>query len=638
MNHQEYWILRDFIKLGGHKGAHMPAVLRMPFNIPREGISVPDGVLEFPLTSLRESQNSAKLRKFFDREKFITVGDLPIILKPLDVSQLTQYQAVGIRSLKPLENDLNLLLDLGPDKYHNRFVRFDEQNCPRILASEWVQAFLREFSDQERMLLKGRFSTPRKTLEDFGLEMGLTRERIRQMAKKALRKFKNMYAAEWKSVDGRLLRDLKVRGVMKLEEVTAEFSPLAAETESWLQVFLRMVVAGSKDFGYIFDETLIINAKESSAYHKIVERIDQRIDSLEGPLRLSDFSDLAVPDYFLRTYLTHEFDAKISELGDIDLGTDTKAKRILRCVHHLGSASLKNISNLYQQLYGPISVRNLIQSIRQIPEVLETSRNLFALSSEFGVGKAQRICDRLHKFLTENQNRFPHGIKLTDLRIAMSEDLHDLDDRLISSIVGQDDRFERGKRFLFHLAGQYRSLTDLAESLCAARKEPVTMRELKAYFKESNRGTAQSIAYAVTRSRSLVRIDGHRIMHLWQIFGQGQKLIDFKLAYTIADHVTQTAKQRLTNRLLLIPFIRSTMDSVPNASFSYVIQSLLEKPAFAFDLPAEYGDALSKYLRPDPTDMAGLSTDAIATEKLMTALKSVDYRTYISSLVDGDID
>ena len=85
------------------------------------------------------------------------------------------------------------------DSYLGDFIADDTQISPydatsKRLLRENIEEVLRALSDREAKVLKMRFGLSggrAMTLEEVGKEFGVTRERIRQIESKALRKLKH---------------------------------------------------------------------------------------------------------------------------------------------------------------------------------------------------------------------------------------------------------------------------------------------------------------------------------------------------------------------------------------------------------------------------------------------------------------
>ncbi|MBR0131963.1 MAG: sigma-70 family RNA polymerase sigma factor [Lachnospiraceae bacterium] len=89
---------------------------------------------------------------------------------------------------------------------------FEEDYIKEIYQKEVVQSLLKLCNDNQRFVIEERYgllSNEPKTLEEVGLMMGVTRERVRQIESKALRRFENKLRLESRQ---ELVHELLARG------------------------------------------------------------------------------------------------------------------------------------------------------------------------------------------------------------------------------------------------------------------------------------------------------------------------------------------------------------------------------------------------------------------------------------------
>jgi RNA polymerase sigma factor (sigma-70 family) len=78
--------------------------------------------------------------------------------------------------------------------------RLEEQTTPSVLSSRFISEILSTLTPREEKVLRLRYGIEREkmdhTLEEIGSDFGLTREHVRQIEKKALKKLRHPRASK----------------------------------------------------------------------------------------------------------------------------------------------------------------------------------------------------------------------------------------------------------------------------------------------------------------------------------------------------------------------------------------------------------------------------------------------------------
>lgn len=131
------------------------------------------------LSSLEELVNiSEKLKVSIDEIKYIEAR-----ISGLDVS-ITPLEPFGYSDSQPIINKLTD--DTHPNPEEQSITNFDNDKKSKLIVKSMGCLDPRERS----IISRRRLQDPGETLEEIGKEMGLTKERIRQIENKALRKMK----------------------------------------------------------------------------------------------------------------------------------------------------------------------------------------------------------------------------------------------------------------------------------------------------------------------------------------------------------------------------------------------------------------------------------------------------------------
>ena len=102
--------------------------------------------------------------------------------KPLTLDKYAIFQLKNICELKCWDVGVNVAKEL--------YDAIAGQLKTLVIPSVAIQSLIGELKDRERYVIENRFFKFNKTLEELGAELGLTRERVRQITSKVERKFR----------------------------------------------------------------------------------------------------------------------------------------------------------------------------------------------------------------------------------------------------------------------------------------------------------------------------------------------------------------------------------------------------------------------------------------------------------------
>jgi RNA polymerase primary sigma factor len=133
------------------------------------------------------------------RQMFLEMGREP---KPEEIAERLRMPASKVRSIMQLAQEpVSLETPIGDDEDSTlgNFIEDSKSPIPEHEVikrdlQEKVSQLLSQLNEREALVLKLRFGLdgyPEHTLEQVGKELRVTRERIRQIESKALRKLKN---------------------------------------------------------------------------------------------------------------------------------------------------------------------------------------------------------------------------------------------------------------------------------------------------------------------------------------------------------------------------------------------------------------------------------------------------------------
>jgi RNA polymerase primary sigma factor len=133
------------------------------------------------------------------RQMFLEMGREP---KPEEIAERLRMPASKVRSILQLAQEpVSLETPIGDDEDSTLGSLIEDSKSPipeneviKRDLQEKVSQLLSQLSEREALVLKLRFGLdgyPEHTLEQVGKELKVTRERIRQIESKALRKLRN---------------------------------------------------------------------------------------------------------------------------------------------------------------------------------------------------------------------------------------------------------------------------------------------------------------------------------------------------------------------------------------------------------------------------------------------------------------
>lgn len=141
--------------------------------------------------------NLAKIKRELEQKNINgpTVEAIAEILdvKPVEVTEMEMRLSGRDYSLEySLPDSDQQLLDVIPDTRENYAEKIEEED-ERLYKAKIVKEALSKLNDKERYIIEKRILDENpKTLQEVGDELGITRERVRQIEEKALKKLKDI--------------------------------------------------------------------------------------------------------------------------------------------------------------------------------------------------------------------------------------------------------------------------------------------------------------------------------------------------------------------------------------------------------------------------------------------------------------
>ena len=444
---------------------------------------------------------------------FNTVGEYRRA-KTNAVKRILKLPNVGKSTAEELDILINDLCAID-EKDLNKVADTDTEVDVQVAYSGSIGELIIEIIDnalekRERIVVDGRFSrkTSRKTLEDLGRELGVTRERIRQIEKKALskiaRKLKKYTSAHLDNKFQSELDDIFFKENDFITITTAR--RLASDIDRPITIYISALFTGLSDFldsNYYHGPKIAGWFKNAAAYHEAANYIDLRngqvlslsegISRAHWPIRVDALMELTgQPKCVLTDKVHNNNNYSLRTINDTTYLhiQNVKLKDAMRFIlrKHMRAMTLYEIQKECSYMFSKtLSVAQIGKTLSTMKDALIVDRGAYNLYENLHINEAdlEIIRHYAEQYLLDRQDYISAKVIIAHLkkRHSSANVLHCLNGYSLHGILQDDPRFICMRGLMIGLAtaefhGKYVDLTSEITALMRAKSYPMRIQDI----------------------------------------------------------------------------------------------------------------------------------------------------------------
>ena len=444
---------------------------------------------------------------------FNTVGDYRRAGKDA-VKRILKLPNVGRTTADELDNLINELCAID-NKDLNKGSDADSEVDAPVVYSGSIEELIIEVIDnvleeRERIVVDGRLSrkASRKTLEELGTELRLTRERIRQIEKRALSKIAKRLHRYARAHSGSQVRpeldDIFFKENDFITITTAR--RLANDLDKPLAIYISALFTSLSDFldsTYYHGPRVAGWFKDAAAYHEAASYIESRkgralslsegISRAHWPIRVDALMELTgQPKCVITDKVNNSNNYSIRTVNDATYLhiRNVKLKDAMRFIlrKHMRAMTLYEIQNECSSMFSrTLSVGQIGSTLSTMSDALIVDRGAYNLYENLHIndGDLELIRRYAEQYLLFRQDYISAKVIIADIRKRHSSAhvLHCLNGYSLHGILQDDPRFICMRGLMIGLAsaefrGEYVDLASEITALLHARNHPMHIQDI----------------------------------------------------------------------------------------------------------------------------------------------------------------